>query len=379
MKSIVNISLNVTYANGGVTKAILDFQQYLDAPIISFDNRPDMRVEDREVNFVDSWVSRPGPFPHIIFSARAKKLARQKLEELKPDALIVHSLYRAQCAWAQSEAKRLGIPYFVVPHGGLDDYVFQSGGALKKTWLKWHKSYFEEAAAVIFSTRREYEKGKKWIGGARFETILWALEEEVAGIDREQANKWLLNRIGATADRRTLLYLGRLDPMKRPLETIRAFARAETTQTDLVITGNEHPISIESLKKEIADLGIQNVHITGPLYGKDKALALHGADGFISLSHRENFGYTTAEALMAELPVILSPGNDLSPEVAVANAGWFLASMDGALESRAISAFDSAPKHELQEMGRRGREWAIESLAPECFNARILSLIDDVV
>ena len=47
MKSIVNISLNVTYANGGVTKAILDFQQYLDAPIISFDNRPDMRVEDR--------------------------------------------------------------------------------------------------------------------------------------------------------------------------------------------------------------------------------------------------------------------------------------------------------------------------------------------
>jgi glycosyltransferase involved in cell wall biosynthesis len=379
MKSIVNISLNVTYANGGVTKAILDFQQYLEAPIISFDNRPDMRVEDREVNFVDSWVARPGPFPHIIFSARAKKLARQKLDELKPDALIVHSLYRAQCAWAQSEAKRRGIPYFVVPHGGLDDYVFQRGGVMKKAWLKWHQSYFENAAAVIFSTRREYEKGKKWIGRARAETILWALAEEIAGIDREKAHQWLLNRIGGKDDRRMLLYLGRLDPMKRPLETIRAFARAETKQTDLVITGNEHPISIESLKKEIADLGIQNVHITGPLYGNDKALALHGADGFISLSHRENFGYTTAEALMAELPVILSPGNDLSPEVAVANAGWFLDSMDGSLESGAISAFDSAPKGELLAMGLRGHEWAVENLAPECFKARILSLIDDVV
>ena len=63
MKKIVNISLDVTYENGGVTKAILDFQQYLEAPVVSFDSRPDLRVQDRDVIYIDSWVGRRGPFP----------------------------------------------------------------------------------------------------------------------------------------------------------------------------------------------------------------------------------------------------------------------------------------------------------------------------
>lgn len=376
MKKIVNISLDVTYENGGVTKAILDFQQYLEAPVVSFDSRPDLRVKDREVIFIDSWVKKKGPFPHLIFSKRAKELARKKLDELNPDALVVHSLYRAQCRWAQLEAKRRGIPYFIVPHGGLDDYVFQSGGLLKKAWLKSHKSYFEDAAAVIFSTRREYEKGCRWIGTAKVATILWALEEESVEVDRAAARKWLLSRIGVKEGRRLLIYLGRLDAMKRPVETIQAFARANPQQTDLVITGNEYSITIESLKKQAADLGLADVHITGPLYGDEKAMLLHGADGFISLSHRENFGYTTAEALIARLPVILSPGNDLSPEVSVANAGWFLDTMSEEQAVHAISEFDAAAPDQLHAMGERGHQWALEELAPERFKSRFFSLLN---
>ena len=375
MKKIVNISLDVTYENGGVTKAILDFQQYLEAPVVSFDSRPDLRVQDRDVIYIDSWVGRRGPFPQLVFSKRAQKLASKKLDELKPDALVVHSLYRAQCRWAQTEAKRRGIPYFIVPHGGLDDYVFQSGGLLKKAWLKLHKSYFEDAAAVIFSTRREYEKADRWIGAAKVATILWALEEESIELDRGEARKWLLNRLGLEEGRRLLIYLGRLDAMKRPVETIQAFARANTQQTDLVITGNEYSITIESLNQQLSDLGVTNVHITGPLYGDEKAMLLHGADGFISLSHRENFGYTTAEALMARLPVILSPGNDLSPEVSVARAGWFLDTMDEDQAVDAISEFDAAAPEELHAMGERGHRWALEELAPERFKSRFFSLL----
>ena len=76
------------------------------------------------------------------------------------------------------------------------------------------------------------------------------------------------------------------------------------------------------------------------------------------------------------LPVILSPGNDLTFELASRNCGWMLPTIDAAEE--AIEAAASLPADQLAEKGARARQWAVESLQFETFQKRISSFAEMV-
>jgi glycosyltransferase involved in cell wall biosynthesis len=95
------------------------------------------------------------------------------------------------------------------------------------------------------------------------------------------------------------------------------------------------------------------------------------ADAFISLSHRENFGYTVAEALSSGIPVILSPGNNLSYDIRHLNCGWLLADDNPVTAIKAVNEFAVTPGEQLVEMGRRGQQWAQAELSPEMFKSQL--------
>jgi glycosyltransferase involved in cell wall biosynthesis len=63
------------------------------------------------------------------------------------------------------------------------------------------------------------------------------------------------------------------------------------------------------------------VTFTGFVTGHQKALLLQGSNLFALPSFSENFGIAVAEALLAGLPVILTEGVQLSPDVQQAQAG----------------------------------------------------------
>jgi glycosyltransferase involved in cell wall biosynthesis len=235
-------------------------------------------------------------------------------------------------------------------------------------------SYLRDAAAVVFATRREMEKARHIYDGPNARVVHWP----VSLLDLSQrgsARTYVRDLLELPPEARVLLYLGRYDGMKRPLETIEAFAKANTPNLYLVMVGNDSGLEIGDLKKQVSDYNMEKqVHVVGPKYGEEKNKMLLGADGFISLSHRENFGYTTGEALSASIPVILSPGNDLSFELKNEDCGWCLSSVEFEEASAAIGAFAQESESDLQERGRRGRQWCEAHLRMETFRESLLDV-----
>jgi glycosyltransferase involved in cell wall biosynthesis len=145
----------------------------------------------------------------------------------------------------------------------------------------------------------------------------------------------------------------------------------------LVLVGSEDGVTFDECRSAAAHDGLHNrVHVVGPAYGDHKRGFLDASDVYLSLSHRENFNYTAAEAMAAGLPVILSAGNDLAAEVADAGCGWMLSeSCDPAAAIAEAAAIDDASR---VEMGHRARAWATEHLRFEDFATRVRRFVDEI-
>jgi glycosyltransferase involved in cell wall biosynthesis len=371
-------------ALAGLYRAVNDFARALDASVVSFDDgRRDRSAlgmaEPRAVTRVPAgtgWLTRDC---HIVPPA----VARQA-EAALADAglLVVHSLFRGHAPWAAGVARRRGIRYWAVPHGCLDPWGLSQRRWAKHLWLAIRGSrYLGAAERIIFATRREAEKARRWIPEGRGALVHWPVEVPKSA-DRELRRRRFRDRLGVHDSQRLLLAVGRLHSMKRPIETVSAFCAAAAADCHLVLVGMDGDISASEVEAEIPAACRQRVHVVGPLAGDDLTAAYFGADGFISLSFRENFGYAVAEAIAHGLPVILSPGHDLAQELprrgGYLACGWLLPddSRIGALQ--AIEAFCSMPVEEAARRGAAGASWARDTLGFERFRDSLRTLAANV-
>jgi glycosyltransferase involved in cell wall biosynthesis len=156
---------------------------------------------------------------------------------------------------------------------------------------------------------------------------------------------------------RTLLYLGRLHPIKALDRLLAAWAQVAPRHPgwQLIIAGPGESPHVAPLKEQAAALALPRISFPGPVYGGAKAEAYRAASLFILPSRSENFGMSVAEALSHGVPAIVSrgaPWSGLEPE----RAGWWV---ENSVEGLA-AALDSAlplSRATLAAMGARGRAW----------------------
>jgi glycosyltransferase involved in cell wall biosynthesis len=174
--------------------------------------------------------------------------------------------------------------------------------------------------------------------------------------------------------RRQLLFLGRIHPVKGVDMLLRAWSLVEHRfpNWDLRIVGPDNGGYLFDMKQLAASLGTTRVTFPGPLYGPEKADAYRAADLFVLPSHSENFGVALAEALAVGVPAIATKGTPWQG-LETQGAGWWI---DMGTESL-VSCFDRAlsmSTEQLAAMGRAGRAWMHAQYAWSSVASRFLSV-----
>jgi glycosyltransferase involved in cell wall biosynthesis len=395
-----NVCVEHQPAHAGLYRGIRDFARALDGDVLSFDGvdlGPNTGTSSPSVHRIragEGWLARR------VLAVDPAAACEADAAAAGADLLVVHSLFRAHAPWARDWASRHGRPYWVVPHGCLDPAGLARRAAAKRLWLwQYGRGLFAEAHATIFATQRERAKAAPWIrkrhgvaGGESCSAgvvLPWPVEiPSLAGVD--EARETFRRRHGIPEAAPILLFVGRLHTTKRPREAIEAFAAANPAAAHLVVVGMDENLTRTGLKAEVPAVVADRVHIVGELRGDALAEAWLAADGYISLSAKENFGYSAADALAHGLPVILSPGHDLAYELPGAeegrlDCGWLLPneSLQAAVEairewSELVTARGSEPDR-LQRFRETGRNWSADNLSFERFQSALLRLAGDCV
>lgn len=359
------VGLGLGRGNGGPYKTIMQFRSVQKCGVVSFSDRSTEAIPGdgvRHLRCGSGFLDR-----RFLLLGAAE---RREFGGLVDAASHVqcHILFRYSAHLISNECRRSRKPYWVIPHGCLDPYVFTYRRLQKMVWMQlFGRRFLRDAKFVVFASEREQRKAQPWLGRANGRVVHWPVEIPVQSRnsgDRQQ----LRAQLGIPADARVLLCLGRVNGMKRPLESARVFAASNLRNCHLVFVGNDDSGIGPHLRKIVAGAPLRNVHWVGPVFGAKRDEFVRSCDGYWSYSLRENFNHSAAESIAAGLPVILSPGNDLCDELEGVGAGWLVNSDSSTAVARVLWEWAEASDETLSEMGRKGRSWAKQVLSFERFS-----------
>jgi glycosyltransferase involved in cell wall biosynthesis len=159
------------------------------------------------------------------------------------------------------------------------------------------------------------------------------------------------------SERRKVLFLGRIHPIKGIPVLLRAWQRVEHQypEWELVIAGPDEGGHLNGVQALASALDLTRVSFPGPVFAKAKHALYRRADLFVLPTHSENFGVAIAEALSYSLPVITTTAAPWR-ELETRDCGWWIELSEANLAEALRTAMD-LPEHRRKQMGRRGRLW----------------------
>jgi glycosyltransferase involved in cell wall biosynthesis len=150
-------------------------------------------------------------------------------------------------------------------------------------------------------------------------------------------------------------------------------ARVQSRVPDahLVLAGRGAPEYERHLRAEADRLGVRAT-FAGFVEGPAKEALLAEAAVFALPSHRENFGIAVVEAMAAAVPVVVSPGVDLSGDIAAAGGGRVAARTPEAVADALVDLLSDPTA--AAEAGRCGRAYVERAFAPAVVGRQLLHL-----
>ena len=234
------------------------------------------------------------------------------IAELNGAIHVIHShgLWMYPGCLARSHAERESTPLMVSPHGMLDSWALGNSRLNKRVagWLYENRNL--RAAACIHALCESEYRSIRAYGLKNPVAIIpngIELPDPSAG---PQTPPWA-SQIGA--DKKVMLFLGRIHPKKGLVNLIRAWGILKAGKSaglddwHLVVAGwsqKGHEGELKRLAQEW-NLGT-DVSFTGPLYGAAKDAALRAAKVFILPSFSEGLPMAVLEAWAYGLPVVMT-------------------------------------------------------------------------
>lgn len=155
---------------------------------------------------------------------------------------------------------------------------------------------------------------------------------------------------------RTVVFIGRVHPVKGLLNLVRAWAQVTRSGWRLLIVGPDEGGHLREVLAEVARLQlVESVQYRGAVDGAAKTDVYREADVLVLPSFTENFGVVVAEALAHGVPAIATlgtPWSDLSRH----GCGWWVQGSSEAIAGAMRDAM-ALTDGERGEMGNRGRHY----------------------
>ena len=216
------------------------------------------------------------------------------------DVVLIEDVYSSVSVLGARAAFRTGVPYVLQAYGTLPTTRERGRAVVKRAFLAlWARRTVREAAACLYlseSERREYLA--QGADPARLHPIPPSLD--IATADH-------VPRSGHPS----VVYLGRLAPIKRIDVLLDAFARVRAELPDATLDVIGAPTAYG---EELRARAGEGVSFRGLIPEEDKSRALASSQVFALLSASEGLPVAPLEALACGTPVVLSPGCGL-PEV----------------------------------------------------------------
>jgi glycosyltransferase involved in cell wall biosynthesis len=328
------------------------------------------------------------------------------------DLVHSHGLWTDVNRLAGAIARRRGLPHLLAPCGML------APGALRHHWWKkvpvrfWFQDRaLREAQCLHAKSFKEYEHIRRF--GLRNPVAVIPNPISMPPLADRMSREEFCGSHQLPANRKIVLFLGRLHPVKGLPRLLHAWGSIQTEREEsgkrrlahetevggrrtemktgskkdwtLVLAGPDEGGHQRRLDSLASQLGCQkSVLFAGELNEKQKWAALAAADLFVMPSDFENFGNAIVEAMSCAVPVITTTGTPWE-ELNTTGAGWCVAptaeKLAGAL-SEALALSDDQRRAmgnralQLAERFRPGRigedliqvyEWLLGTRAkPEC-------------
>jgi glycosyltransferase involved in cell wall biosynthesis len=262
----------------------------------------------------------PPALKEFIFSSAFTTWCWRHLHQY--DLIDNHYLFSYAPTCAAAIARYRKIPYTVRTMGQLTPWALAQSRTKKQIYTHLaERRNLRLAAAIHCTTPTEAEDVRNF--GIQTPTITLPL-----GVNPPQpiseAGAALRAEYRIPAEIPIVLFLSRLHYKKRPELLLQSLAQLQQMglKFHAIFAGSGESDYLLHLKQLSADLHLTHqVSFPGVVVGPAKDALLQGADLFVLPSFSENFGIAVAEALAAGLPVIITPGIQIAPEVAAAKAG----------------------------------------------------------
>lgn len=268
------------------------------------------------------------------------------------DLLHVHGLWAFANVYPRAASRRAGRPLVVSPRGTLSQWALDHHRWRKRVfWMLFQRGTCRDAAMFHATCEAECEDIRR----AGFTQPVAVIAN---GIHLPDAPPPKMER-----PERTLLFLGRLHPVKGTDRLIEAWAQVyrEFPAWKLRLVGPDELGTRAALQASAKALGAERVEFGAPAFGGDKDRAYREADLYVLPTRSENFGITVAEALANGTPAIVTKG---APWAGLASegAGWWIDHGVEPLVAALRAALTMTPA-QLGAMGARGREWMARDFA----------------
>jgi glycosyltransferase involved in cell wall biosynthesis len=306
-------------------------------------------------------VFAPGRGPRRLgCSPQMRRWLRSEVSTRQTDIVHSHSLWTMPNVYPGWVTRGTECRLVVSPRGTLSEWALERSAVVKRVfWTFAQRVPLRRAACFHATSRAELEDIRR----AGFRQPICVVPN---GVDVPPlASK-------PTKRRRTLLFLGRIHPVKGVDVLLHAWraVSARFPEWELHIAGPDDG-HLATIRATAETLDAQRVTFCGPVYGSEKLRALREAELFVLPTRSENFGLAVAEALAAGTPAVVTraaPWDGLER----ARAGWWIEQGVEPLVACLNEALQ-LPHHELAARGLAGRDW----ISREFSWRRVATMMDE--